>query len=158
MGKVVDGSNISLPAVEADLAECNRRLTELRAEVDVLVARVKTLELIRNFARSESTNTTGPAAPDSAQPPASLPPRAPGEGVGGVQARDVILRVFAALPPGTELSTAELHARMRDDHGYAAPAETARKSAQRMSNRGTLVKVAPGVWRLPAPPGGPLNS
>lgn len=131
MGRISDGASVDLASVRAELVELDR-------QAEALNARRELLRTVLDFGMAE-------AAADAAAPTAIVSPGTPAS-----TTREVILAVMATLPPGTELKTSELHARMVADHGYGSTSETVRKAAQRMAGRGLILRPSPGSW-APAP-------
>lgn len=135
MGRISDGASVDLASVRAELVELDR-------QAEALNARRELLRTVLDFGMAEAA---ADAAADAAAPAAIVSPGTPAS-----TTREVILAVMATLPPGTELKTSELHARMVADHGYGSTSETVRKAAQRMAGRGLILRPSPGSW-APAP-------
>lgn len=158
MAKVSDGTYVSLPAVKEELDELTARRAVLAAELADVDQRSETLRRVLDFGLAEAAGVRHQAEPATRTPRSTatsggrLTVGSTGAG-GGPTTRDVIVAVLRTLPPGTQISTAQLHERMVAEYDCSAEGDTVRRSAQRMADRGDLVKVGPGMWQVPVDPG-----
>lgn len=136
-----------LPPIRDEHDRLVLRRAELADELEQIEQRVAALAVVIAVAEARS-NPGRPEAP-SPEGAATRPAQS--------RARHLILEVLGELPAGAEVTTADLHARMRDGHGYGASPDALRRAAQRLSDQGLVVKVRPSVWKLPHPAGGDLG-
>lgn len=164
MAKVSDGTYVSLPAVKEELDELAARRAVLAAELADVDQRSETLRHVLDFGLAEAggARRDAAAATPTPRPAETSRSRSAVRATGsdsGRKTRDVIVAVLGTLPPGMQFSTSQLYERMVAEYGYASERDTVRRSAQRMSERGDLVKLGPGLWQtVPNPSAGDSTS
>lgn len=151
MAKVVDGTNLSLPAVAREVAE-------LQEQIGQLTERLSFLQQVLEFAEAESAggSVKAPRPPRkratarTAAAQRAIPARRE-----GLTTRQMILVVLSDVPPGATITTDELLDQLADQFDHTPALDTLRRSAQRMADRGELIRLDSGVWQtLPSPAAG----
>ena len=156
MAKVRNTTGVDLGLIRAQLSGLEGRRAELLEELAQIDA---VSELLRKALAVGSPETPREAtAPRSAEPRRSKGASKSGEAEQPTT-RELILQVLATLPPGTQITTAALRTRLANERDYRPRLDTLRRSAQRMANRGELIRVDHKTWAtLSAPQAGDATS
>lgn len=139
----VDGTDLSLPAVEREVAE-------LEEHIGQMTERLSFLKQVLEFA--ESMNPEGSSKPSRAarkhapSRKAAAQRTTPARG-DSLTTRQMILLLLSDEPPGATVTTDELLDDLGEQFDYTPPLDTVRRSAQRMADRGELIRLDRGVWQ-----------
>jgi hypothetical protein len=148
---------VSLTGLQDELAS----LDTLHAELLADAARVDAMRELVRQALAVWTEEPLDAAQQSGGPSGVSESTGGSKSGGGEQptTRELILEVLGTLPPGTQITTAALRTRLANEHDYRPRLDTLRRSAQRMANRGELIRVDHKTWAtLPGPKAGDATS